>query len=431
MGAILLVAILPGLLIKPNREFRLNWAGFAIPLAAFALTFHVLGNYQGSIEEFPSTVATPIKAYLAINQSNSLYLGNRDTLVYDKPLKPEFDKVVLIVDESIRGDYLQLNNENFDNTPFLAAHKSELANFGVAVANANCSALARLALRSGVRDTDYPDPKQRVLHQPTFWQYAKAAGYRTIYIDGWFPLRKMHSFITYDELKYVDKRVEVNLRPYWDADNKLADKLTEALSLPGKSFIFVEKIGLHSPYQKATVEYNSDYEPSASSIRNPDLPEDQQNDVLQYSKGVRLRVDSFFARVWSSLQQPNVLTVYTSDHGQSMYEGGYLSSHCTGLNAVKGEGLVPLFLATGNKDILAKFQRSAQQSFGRADHNDIFPTLISAMGYNPDDVAPPYSSGLIDVDTVRQRSFIVGSPFRRTVDRINVDERPAAMSTIR
>ena len=415
-----MAALLPGILIRPGNTLSLRWPILLVPVTAVGLTAHILANQDDRIEEFPSTIATPIKAYFGLKAS-TVYLGPREPIAYVGSLSPKIDKVVFIVDESVRGDYLQLNDPRFDNTPFLASHADEMANFGVAVSNTNCSAQARMALRSGVRDTDYPDPTQHVLHQPTFWQYAKAAGYTTVYLDAWLPLRKMHSFLTYDELKFVDERTDVELSPYWNADNQVATRLNELLSRPGKYFIFVEKIGLHAPYGTAIAGLNSSYEPAPSSVLHPEFPDLWKASILDYLKGVHLRVDEFFARSWSSLRRPDVLAIYTSDHGQQMREGGYPASHCSGVNAVKGEGLVPLFLTTGNEILLSAFRASAEKARGRTNHNDIFPTLIWAMGFDPSRVLPAYSPGLVDVPLSRVRRFYVGHPFRKTPDWITVD----------
>ena len=44
----------------------------------------------------------------------------------------------MIMDESVRGDYLSLNDATHNTTPFLKA-TDHLVNFGVAISGGNCS----------------------------------------------------------------------------------------------------------------------------------------------------------------------------------------------------------------------------------------------------------------------------------------------------
>ena len=56
--------------------------------------------------------------------------------------------VLLVVDESVRGDFLDLNVRR-GTTPGLAKHSAAISNFGHAVAAGNCSASSHLIIRSG------------------------------------------------------------------------------------------------------------------------------------------------------------------------------------------------------------------------------------------------------------------------------------------
>lgn len=419
IGSAIVAVLAPLLLMQPQLEVSLGGWFLAVPTAAFAFASLLIGNFTGRIEDFPSPIAVPIQAYFAAREAE-IYLGPRDPLMYEDPIQPKLDKVILVVDESIRGDYLQLNNPAFDNTPFLVSIRQSLANFGVASAYSNCSATARVALRSGARDVDFPDPDQRLLRQPTLWQFAKKADYRTLYIDTWLPVRKMSSMLTYDELRYVDERADVPLDPYWEADDRVADRIVKEVERPGPALLFVEKIGLHTPYQR-NLPPDAGYAPAPGAVPHQDLDTARATTVRDYSVGIRWRVDRFFERLLPAIDKPGVLLIYTSDHGQALYDGGYDASNCSGPNAVKGEGLVPLFVFAGDEPLRRTFQASAARSPNKASHADIFPTLIWAMGFDPDMVRPPYSGGLLQIPAHRTRRFFVFSPFQSSIDWVPVD----------
>jgi hypothetical protein len=416
-GVIIGAILAAPLLMRPSHRFSVGLWFIPIPVAAWALTFQIVGSLTGRVEEFPAPIAAPAQLYFGARESD-LYAGARDDVRYTGgAVRPRFDKILFIVDESVRADYLELNNPGLDDTPFLT-ELPNLANFGVAVSYANCSQTSRVMLRSGARQEDIPDPNQRVLHQPTFWQFAKRAGYRTVHIDAWEPRHPMANFQTYDEQRYIDEKLSVSMSPYWRVDDRVAELVWSALAKPGPVFAFVEKIGVHTPYaQNIAPHFQYDPKVSFSSKLSPD----RRQEVVTYLRAIRSRVDRFFQQLSPLFDLPGVLVIYTSDHGQSMFDGGYDVTSCSGSNAVKGEGLVPLFLISGSPDSQVDFQAAARSGFNRATHSDIFPTLLSAMGFEPQLVQPPYRSSLTNIAQGRLRRFFVFSPFTNDIQWVKVD----------
>jgi len=190
---------------------------------------------------------------------------------------------------------------------------------------------------------------------------------------------------------------------------------------PGRGFLFVEKIGVHVPYERNLPD-TTPRAPGPEAVLGRQLDSMRAASVRDYVAGVSLRVDDFFRRLLPSLTRPGTLLIYTSDHGQALYDGAYDAANCTGADAVKGEGLVPLLVFASDPDTQRVFQESARVSRDRRSHSDIFPTLLWAMGFDPAAVQPGYEGGLLAVPAPdRVRRFFVLSPFVERIKWVRVD----------
>jgi hypothetical protein len=102
----------------------------------------------------------------------------------EETIRPIFNKIVVIMDESVRGDYIVSNDATRNTTSFLNA-TDHFINFGVAISGSNCSTVSRMIFRFGIRRSDLPEGWREGLKRPTFWQLAHGAGYKTVFIDAW------------------------------------------------------------------------------------------------------------------------------------------------------------------------------------------------------------------------------------------------------
>ena len=160
---------------------------------------------------------------------------------------PIFNKIVMIMDESVRGDYLSLNDATHNTTPFLKA-TDHLVNFGVAISGGNCSIISRMMFRFGMRQSDLPNGWREGLNRPTFWQFAHRAGYKTVHIDAWYGPLSLGNGFSLAEKALIDSNINIIENPSYLRDQKLVDKLLHALKDEGPAFIYVEKFGVHFPY---------------------------------------------------------------------------------------------------------------------------------------------------------------------------------------
>src|SRR3546814_13446282 len=87
--------------------------------------------------------------------------------------------------------------------------------------------------------------------------------------------------------------------------------------------------------------------------------------------------------------------IYTSDHGQNLHERGDpgLSTHCS-VDPLQEEGVVPLVVIDGNRDLSMDWRRDVAHNHNRSSHYMIFLTLLELMGYDPTAVEKRYGRAL-------------------------------------
>jgi glucan phosphoethanolaminetransferase (alkaline phosphatase superfamily) len=404
--------------LAPARNSALNLRWSSAPLAVVAIISAVIIHTKGSTEEFPSPFALPSMIGMVVANAEQpvedvFSFGYGRTRLdpvevnYDGPIRPLAKHIVFIVDESVRGDVLELNQPELDNTPFLAGQKDTVINFGVAVSDANCSMASRLMLKFGLRPDDFADSGLAKFELPSIWQYAHRAGYRTIMID---PFQNdKHSYAL--EWPSIDLYLPETDAATYARDGLIADRLVQLLKDDAPSFIYVNKYGVHNPYESA-------YPPGFHEIPVPGkrtladwrggAPRKALLDA--YSNAVQWSVDGFFRKLLNRFDGGDVLVIYTSDHGQSLMDGGEKLSHCStyreGSTQI-GEGLVPLFALTKIPGLEERLRESAARAYGHAADFDIFPTLLSAMGYDEEWSRKQYGPSLLDIPANRRRRFLI------------------------
>ena len=402
--------------LKPSENWSLPPKYAAVPLLCIIFAPINIRITHHKIDEYPSTYGVTAQLAYAVF-GPQVYAGPRQDIAYAAEPKRPFDKVIYIIDESIRADYLQVNNTQFDNTPFLSSVSDRISNFGVAVSVTNASVGSRVAIRTGLRADQIPDIGQVCLRQPVIWQYAKRAGMRTVYIDAWRPVGEMHSYMNTHELKLIDRHIAIGEGPKPLIDFKVAKEIRRELEAPGPVFILVEKLGSHFPYS-LTVPPDSDYEPAGIDLLPAAADLERRKELRDYMRSTRRSVDDFFANLFPVLTAPGTFTIYTSDHGQSMFEGGYEATHGSMVNPHPGEGRVPLFVLSGDADFNEKMQFAARDGHNRATHFEIFPTLLLAMGFDHDWIRRNNGNTLLEVEKNRRRRFLAGNLFGGTKSKL-------------
>ncbi|CAA6817437.1 MAG: Unknown protein [uncultured Sulfurovum sp.] len=342
--------------------------------------------------------------------SNRLYYGEREILHEKATLTEKYQNIILIVDESIGGEYLSINGYGTETTPYLKSIKNYFINLGLASSGANCSAKSNLILMSGIQLAELPDMNNRALKKATIFQYAKNAGYKTHYISGQGLGLKLQNHITQYDLKYIDNfsQLEESYQHKNMPEEDVIVKTVKALNNREKNFIFIVKHGSHFPWEESYPKNERHFLPTLEVSNSLSL-DYKLEAVNSYLNSIRYNVDLFFKYFLQEIDffsKDDTLIIYTSDHGQSILEEGRTSTHCDSTNPPLSQGIVPLILFTNPKD---SFLRNIDFKLNSYNHYQLFPTLQTLMGY--ENIS---SETIFDEVNIRpQQVFVSGDIFGR------------------
>jgi len=388
---------------KPQRP-ALGWQALPVVLA-ITLGFHVaIARYkvlQASHQKYPAIAAQALARtagdYLA--SITILPAIERDAVAPAPRAGGASKNVVFIVDESIRGDHLSLNGYERETTPYLSTLERQglLLNWGTAAAGSTCSGSSRSLLVTGLPMSALPDVDNQLQRAPTIFQYAKAVGYKTYYLDAqmnvaWLLNRRDLTFV--DEW-WNQNRLLGESEDVAQADFALADTIRSIVQGGTGRFILVTKAGAHVPYFKRV--------PASEAIWTPQWTNRywdarRKTEIVNaYDNVVRYNLEGFFRRLFPDSDIPeNTVFVYTADHGESLAEQGEEAAHC---GRGRQEAIVPL--------VMFGYSGPAIDTGYRASHQNIFPTLLDLMGVPAESRTRVYERSLLaatEKDS-RPRSF--------------------------
>ncbi len=331
----------------------------------------------------------------------------RNVTIARRPEKVLHD-IILIVDESIAGNYLDINNPNGVRSG-LGAPPNGVAvrNFGLAASISVCSASSNLTLRYGGSREAYQKINAAM---PSIWQYAKNAGLGTIYIDAQRIGRQFINGMDETELKDIDHWVQFDAVPVLERDHAVADALIEALNDGIPEFIYVNKMGAHFPVADKYPGAYFRYQPALA--RNPaiNIGEASAREWLEknkvkwqlyrnsYRNTLLWNVGDFFDRLFAKARIGEATIIYTSDHGQDLHEveNSGQNTHCSAVPSA-AEGVVPLVVIESASNTRHDWEKSLTANFNHSSHYRIFPTLLKQMGYDPGRVHEVYGEDLFSL----------------------------------
>jgi len=307
------------------------------------------------------------------------------------------NNIILVIDESLRGDHLSINGYGRDTTPTLQKLKDEglVTNWGIAVASATCSVFSNPHILTGVPSTPGTD-NRLTSHWPTIFQYARAMGYKTYYLDA--QANYLWNGLLTSDLTYVDVHMTTDdFTATMHSDKNAAMYIRQLITDTTGNFIVLNKMGMH-------ILYENNYPPSeAHWLPTPPDRDYKHNPTLvinAYDNALHYNLETFFQTLMPDLKElPNTLIVYTSDHGDTLQEHGETWSHCHNTDP---EATVPLF-------IVGKLDHSVDTGYS-ASHVNIMPTILDLMQVPESKRSQTYAPSLLSAQASlgEKRYFIDG-----------------------
>ncbi|OAB50293.1 sulfatase-like hydrolase/transferase [Pseudomonas thivervalensis] len=399
--------LLFGVALKPRRTIRLPaYLPIAAPVLGVLLLSGVLFVRAGEGARGLPVMYTPL-AYLNLFAYESLHdtVGPREPVTLPRRLSAIEGDIVLIIDESIGGNYLDINTPFGVRTGLKTPPEGvDIFNFGYAASIANCSADTNVTLRYGGTRTDYMRINST---RPSIWQYAKKAGLRTVYIDAQRTGGNLQNLMTPLEKQDIDEFVQFDQTSVRERDMAAATKLIELLGDHQAELVVINKVGAHFPVHDKYPDDFMSYRPALPRGQFQEVADTgrrdgfngQKDDWLLYRNAYQntllWNVGEFFTRIFQQADLSSAVLIYTSDHGQDLHERGNpgLNTHCGG-DPVAEEGVVPLVVIQGSRLHALDWRSAWARNKDRSSHYNIFPTLLQLMGYDPVGVESVYGRSL-------------------------------------
>ncbi|QVM94430.1 sulfatase-like hydrolase/transferase [Pseudomonas sp. SORT22] len=406
LGSSLLLLL--GLGLKPRHPVpgpgALPWAA---PLLGIALLTAILFVRAGEGARGLPIMYTPL-AYANLMLYESLHdsVGPREPVTLARSGPALARDIVLIIDESVSGNYLDLNTAHGVRSQLNQARPGvSIFNYGYAASIANCSSDTNVTLRYGGTRDDYLRINSTL---PSIWQYAKAAGLGTVYIDAQRTGGNLQNLMNAAEKRDIDQFIQFDSTPVRDRDMAAVAKLTELLADGKAQLIVINKVGVHFPVHDKYPDDFMTYRPALPRGQYTDITDTGRRDGFNgqpedwvlyrnsYMNSLLWNVGEFFNRLFAKADLSQAVLIYTSDHGQDLHERGNpgLNTHCDS-NPVEEEGLVPLVVIQGQGLQTLDWQAQLATNKDRSSHYNIFPTLLQLLGYDPAGIAAVYGRSLV------------------------------------
>ena len=392
--------LVTGLLIPPTLVGKLKHRIFSlvplIPcLLLIGLIYYVAASRGNETKGMPSQFYN-LGLFTIYTLSDSPSLEKSEVEI---PLQEPSDlqHIILIVDESVSGDFIDLNVPR-GTTPYLASSASSILNFGLALSASNCSNASNAILRLGANPETLGKEGHSILNNPSIWKYAAAAGFETSFIDAQYLTESNQNYMNDVERGLIDHHLAISHETKFEyRDFEVIDQLREIINRPSPQFVYINKRGAHFPYQRSYPVEETVFKPAMETY---EPISSRERLVNTYKNAIRWSVDHFFQTLFETIDLVNFVIVYTSDHGQNLLDDGQPVTHCRRTAQTLTEAVVPLMVWTDHAGLQGKFRQSALQNHNAASHFEIFPTLLILFGYEPEAVRLRYHQSLFEeIDT--------------------------------
>lgn len=417
-GAAAAAALLGGalaawLVLRVGPRLR-SWLWLLVPVAAAWAAQQVVVQTFGKVYQFPPPFRVALLTAWAFEHRLPVY-AEREAPYFEAKEAPLADHILLVVDESISGHWLGANGAPVATTPWLSGRPEGVFNYGIASAISNLSSSSNIVLQTGLRPDALPDRELRSLRGPNVFSYLSAAGFHTALIDAQTYSDSPPNLMTGYDLRSIDTVVRIRESatglPEHAVDFEALPAIGRLLESHPRTFTYLVKTGAHLPYDDKSPPDERPF--SKPGSRGPQAVREA------YWNAIRWTTDHFLQQLARQLEASgrDALVIYTSDHGQWLADENTadrrISPHATVLDPPAEQASVPLLLlAFGPRTRPAIEARFSERMVDAASAYEIFPTVLQAAGFHPDDMAGRYAPSLFEKDAVRApRSFVSGNIF--------------------
>lgn len=355
---------------------------------------------------FPSVFNVPIvaaDAYVSIPR-----FGPRKAPFIKPENKGLYKHIIWIIDESVRGDLMSINNSPIPTTPFLESIKSNYYNYGIMSASSQYSYGSNMVFQSGLRLDQLPDSNLNFGTNPNIFQYSKQAGYKTYFIDGQNKEEIPTNGMTRYDFENIDHYIPIHKNhpdiKWPDVDSTIVKYIKSVLNSKANTFTYINKAGCHFAYNNFYPKNREVFKPS---YRGGEAWTDPATLKNTYCNCINWSVDEFFRKVYPATLDKDAIILYTSDHGVSLLEQGRPVQDTSPLNPLPVRATVP-FLVFASKDHPELFQ-FAENNKNRLSHFSIFPSTLFLLGYNQNQVTQKYGEGFFTRREKIRRTFFSGT----------------------
>lgn len=417
--AIPFALLIAGIAYLPSMRLTRREALVAVLSVVFLLSSNYLFYLRVDEKNFIADPITHIVRTICGYQFRKAfeYNGPRDPVPAVTPVPRPKSSVLYVIDESVRGSNLGINGYSRDTTPFLRSLVAggRLDNFGICAAVSVYSHVSIAYLISGA--TAMPDREFRTAKNPTLFDFAKAMGYKTVFIDvdhTWLSVRADEEGTT--KIQSVDQWLrDASLKAAgYDLpkrkDLAVADAIAHFLNQDEGVFILVAKKGLHFPYRIRVPEDPAFWIWQPMMGPNDAIdpsPEGREKLVNTFDNGLRYEVDEFFRELQTRTSNRNYVVLYTSDHGQTLSESGQRYTHAKPDKVIVD---VPCFLIRGDAYHDDGLIEKAVPGI-RVSHLNLFASVLDLLGV-PESIRvrsyPKSIFELTDADN-KVRPYLTGS----------------------
>lgn len=246
------IPITIGFFLFPN--IHMGWKGTlaAIMLYLLALSglLMIIYNKSGKGTNGRASYMTPVAQISTFTYLNFLRADAasfeyfpRTTPTKADLITPKAKNIILVMDESIRGDMIELNSPRNTTPALLNYPQNSLLNFGIVASFSNCSDTSNLAMRKLPRLNK--EPSDLFIDPTTVWDLAMTAGFKPFVIDAQHNATG-HNFYTDEELTEVTNIHGSALKN----DGAVVDTIEQILTQNSAPvFIYAGLKGSHFPFQ--------------------------------------------------------------------------------------------------------------------------------------------------------------------------------------